>query len=170
MAVKQLNTKEYYRLLSLIFYALLAGQIIFACVGFYFVKSGNYIPEFSESKTLFSILVGLIVIEGISVGNYVYKRKISKIKYSVDLKLKMSEYRIANIIRFAFIEASSIFSIILYILSGYTVLLIGSTVTIGYFIFIRPTAEQTLKELKLNTEEKNKLNDPKEIIAEIESK
>ncbi len=170
MSVKQSNSKEYFRMLSIIYYALFAGQIFFGIAAYLMATKEGFIPCDTFSKSTLGILVAIVILLGISGGGFIFDKKIPKIRKNKDLKSKMSEYQTAIFIRLAFTEGTAFFSIAVYLLFAYDLLPIESAILIGYFIFLKPTAEKTIFDLKLNNEEKTKLNDPNEIIAETEVK
>lgn len=89
-------------------------------------------------------------------STFMYKQKILIAQQS-PFPAKLLLYQNAIIIRYAPLEAASLFNIISYFITSNFLFLIIAIVMILYFIFMRPTADKAAEELILTYEEKSEL-------------
>jgi len=167
MSTSQLTSKEYFRMLNILFYALIAGQVIFALVIVYLKLTGVSLNNFPEYKQTLLYAFPFIVLAGIYASQAVYKSKLVPIKAKTDLREKMSDFRTACIIRWALLEVPGSLSLIICFLTGDLLFIAVAAIVIGYFLMIRPSIEKTIIDLELDFEDQTKINNPDEIIAEI---
>jgi len=70
-----------------------------------------------------------------------------------------------NVIRYAFLQAPTFFSLVVYVLTGGVLFLGLAGVIVVIFLTIKPTIERAAKDLDLNLNDKQAINDPNRIIA-----
>lgn len=170
MATKQITSKEYFRILNILYFGLLSGQFFFAVVTLFLNLSGTMNQEGSSLRDIFIIVVPIFIIGGIYGSLTVFKTKLSAIKNKIELKEKMSDYRAACIIKWALLEFPSFFAILVYFITGDILFLGMAALVVGYFISIKPSLEKTTNELELDYADKIKIEDPDSVIAEWDIK
>lgn len=137
----------------------------------YYVK--NYLGEwetFSGNSTLFLVIVWVIYVIAFSVIWGIKNMRLKNINEKNELKEKLSEYRLMLITKFVLLEAPTIVSIVLYFVSWDIRLLLSAIVMIIVFIGNKPDKNKIIESLNLNSADKIRIENPDEIVAEIETK
>jgi len=168
MAIKQITSKEYFRILGILYFALLSGQFFFAAVSLFANLSGAINQEGSSLRDIFIIAVPIFVIGGIFGSITIFKTKLAAIKDKIELKEKMADYRSACIIRWALLEFPSFFAILVYFLTGDILFLGMAALVVAYFISIKPSLEKASNELELDYNDKTTIENPDSVIAEMD--
>lgn len=145
---------SFLKTMRIIFFALLAGQIIFIVVAFFMVKNN---PPQSQSDDLFNIIVPVAVGSGLFMSSLLFKQMLAKIKNDDSFEKKLEAYRSALIIRYALLEGPSIFSTGVYLLSGNIIFLAFSGVMILAFLMNMPSRNKATLDLNLSSIETDKL-------------
>lgn len=143
--------------LSILFFALLMGQLIFAVLGYYINVSGTMIiPDLAENGKVIAIGVAAIALVLVTLSTTLYKKKIAAIKEGAQtVSEKLNAYRAANIIRWAMLEAPVLLSIVAFMLTGNKNLLILIAGILILFITTRPSAARVASELSIAEEDVN---------------
>jgi len=163
MQTKQQTSKEYFNTLAIIHAALIIGQLLFACVAFYVNSKGETADE-SELNDLLLLAAPILAFSGIIGSSFLTKTRLKLIKEKTSLKEKLSEYQTTLIISFALLEGPSIFSLVCYLLTANYIFLAIAGLIIVIFFVIKPTRQKTIKDLALNHQERDLIEDPKAII------
>lgn len=154
--------KQYIRSVQLVHLALLLGLVGFA-VAIYIINPSNKI-DFSESG-LFLYIVPLIMILGIVLGNFIFKKLITRTFKQNSLKTKLDNFLSAAIIKFALIEGPSLLALVAYLLSGNLLYIILASVLMVYLYMQRPTKTSVSETLKLSGELKNQFDKENENVT-----
>lgn len=142
---------NYLKLLQIIHFALVAGVIVFALISFtvHISQPNPYIEK--EMRDIFIYLIPVFVFGGFLASNIVFKTKILEIKPLEDIMKKLECYRSVLIVRYAFLEASALMAVIAHLLTADYLFLGITSITILYFIYVRPTREKVIYDLELDT-------------------
>jgi len=173
MNTSRLTSKEYFKGINLIYYALISGVLIFFLITLFLNFTGNIpISDIDEDVLLINVLIitGLVFLAaGIFGGQIFFNNKLKKInEQKEDLLIKTAEYRSSLIIRYALIEGPAFFSIIGYFLTASYIFIVFVGIAIAiYIIVLKPTRERLIIDLQLDNIEKEKIYDPNAIISEI---
>lgn len=133
----------------IIFYALLAGQIIFLLISLYLVSASivKSNPDLSLILT-FTILIFLSPL--LVIGPIIYRKLISKNSDSVkSLEQKLILYRQGMIIKLALVEGTSIFSIVCFLITGNFLFVIIAILLISLFFLHKPTIEKFASDFNI---------------------
>ncbi len=168
MSLQKQNSEQYFRALTILHTALLGGQIIIAGV-FIFMNLNPGENSEPSSQSTYTYVLPMLVVVGAYMGQRFYDSMIENIRKVKDLKSKMEKYRSAFVVRMGILEALSLISLVIYYISNNILFLGVAGSIILYFMLIKPSAEKASTELQLNTDERSRINDPDEIIAEVES-
>ena len=144
--------KDFFKNLSTLHAAMLIGQVLI--VGFLYYLSYGDVAE--ENKT-FEYLVVLIGISGLGMGLFSSKQMIEKAKKQPHLSLKLHQYRVASILKWAMIEGPVLVATIAHYVTGSKTSLIISFALLAYFALSKPTKEKLVTELELNRAEENQI-------------
>jgi hypothetical protein len=150
----KLMQNSFLKTMRIIFFALLAGQIIFMAVAFFTVNNN---PPQSQSDDLFNIIVPVAIGLGLFISGMLFKQLLGKIKNDASFEKKLEAYRSAMIIRYALLEGPSIFSTVAYLLSGNIIFLAFSGVMILAFLMNMPSRNKAAQDLNLSSIEADKL-------------
>lgn len=159
MESKKLNIKEYFKALKIVHFALVIGLLMFGFISVLLqLKGYNSVSE--EISSSLSYFVPFLLLIGIVIGNILFKRKLNISINKPSLKEKLNYYRTALLTRYMIIEMVSFIGVVAYLLTGDYSLLLMTAVVIFIFIFYRPTINSTIKDLELDKEEIQIINNP----------
>jgi hypothetical protein len=161
------NSKQYFLLLTVLYFGLLVGQVVFASIAL-LLNLAHLFQPFNSLKAIFIYIVPVIVVAGFVAGQLVYKNQLNKIKGYDSLVTKMVGYRTALIIKLAMLEGASLFAIIAYLLTSDLIFLGMSGIIIFYFLLMKPSRDKIVMDLGLNPVERMKIEDDNALIAEIQ--
>lgn len=141
---------DYFKSLTVLFTALIAGQLIFAAMAGYLVLSGAVESRYKDIENVLFILVPVLIIIGRLGGNMIFKTKIRSIHSTMGLKEKLDTYRTAFIIRCAMLQGSVIFAVIIFMLTQ--VIEMMAFVAGGIFLFylLKPNKENIAAQLNVS--------------------
>lgn len=137
------------RALKIIFYALLAGQVIFFLVAF--IIKDVFSPN-QEMTKVFDYMVPVFLFGGIFLSRYLYRMMISK---SRDLPLpnKMMNYRTAVVISLAVLEAANMIAITAFMITGEYLYAAASVILFLLFMLSAPGEDKLRTDMEMSTEE-----------------
>jgi MFS family permease len=161
--VKQ-TSKEYFKALQVIYFALIAGQIIFGLIAFFLNQEAGFYSEDPQLRSIFIFIVPVFVIGGFMASKIFFKKRVEEAKNKTSLIEKMSYYRAALILRYAFLEGPTFLSIIVYLLTNNWYFLVIAGFMIVIFFTIMPTSERASNELELNKNERQIILDADGVI------
>ena len=139
MNTKKQTSKEYFKTLQIIYYALVAGQLIFVSIGFYMVKTGRFNINNPSLNNVFIYIIPLIVIGGVLLSNFIFNKKLNDAKGKPSLIEKMTTYRTCLIIRYGLLEGPSFLAVIAYLVTNSIIFLGLAGLIIVLFSTFKPT-------------------------------
>ncbi|MGB0931162.1 MAG: hypothetical protein ACPGVB_10320 [Chitinophagales bacterium] len=161
-----MTSKQYFKNLQIIFFALLFGQIWFAVCA-YFINF--YADGFDNSDASFTqilqIIAVVLAVSSLLISTQVSKAFINKAKGEKTLKKKLESYRSASIIKYALLEGPSLISSTFLLLTGDLFFFIISLLIIAIFFIHKPSKEKTIADLGLHYTEQDLLKDENAIVA-----
>ncbi|HRI20729.1 MAG TPA: hypothetical protein PLA68_07235 [Panacibacter sp.] len=149
----QTNTTNFAKALSILFTALLAGQIIFAVLAFVLIYSGSIQTSAPELENIFFILVPALIIAGRLAGTTLYKKKVQEALNTSTIQEKLNQYKAAFITRCALLEGPVLFAIIAYFITSKIELLAFAAGGILLFVMMKPVKEKIANELNIGVDE-----------------
>lgn len=169
MTIIKQTSKDNFKSLQIIYYALIAGQFFFGLVTYILSTMENFNSGGKELRDIFIYIVPVFAVGGFLGSIFIFKNRLQAAKNKADLFDIMADYRSALIVRYALLEGPSFLSIAVYFLTGDIIFLVFSGLIILYFFAIKPTTEKAAIELNLNPSQNNSINDPDKIIAQFKS-
>ena len=170
MNTTQQTVKSYFLALQIVFYALIAGQLIFAFLTFYLIRLGLFDGEQAELRNIFIFIVPVFVIGGLFISHLLFKSFLNNAKGKISLYEKLTYYRSALIIRYALLEGPSFFAIVVYLLTGDYLFLGMSGLIVLVFFTLKPSVERAINDLELNSEETRRINNSISLINDFSEK
>ncbi|WP_075601947.1 hypothetical protein [Saccharicrinis aurantiacus] len=146
------NSKKFFRTLSLIHLAMLIGQVVFLVIVLNLKLTSGKVSTGALSAP-FSYIVAGLTVSCIIVCKIVYAVKLKQAQSKEAITEKMAIFQSANIIRFALYEGPSLFSIVVFLLTGELYFLIFTSILLLFFIFSKPSRQKTIDVLDLNQDE-----------------
>ncbi|MFK7921093.1 MAG: hypothetical protein AB8H47_04010 [Bacteroidia bacterium] len=163
------TSKAYFTSLSILFYAMAAGQLIFAIVAFFVIGQGTMGPEDAELGQLFLIIaVGLVLMTQVA-SRFLVNKRLEDIR-KLDFRSKMIQYRALFILRIALLEGPALFCLLTYLVTGYLWLLVLGMGMLLLFLTYYPSINKVVNELELSPSERSQVENPEAIIADNLSK
>ncbi|MBN2814221.1 MAG: hypothetical protein JXQ80_09105 [Bacteroidales bacterium] len=140
--------------LKIIHAAMAIGQILFAALMTFLVMAG-LLPAIDGSLANILLIVSVfLIISGTIASQLLFQSRLNLARKETTLTGKLAVYRSALIIRYALIEAPSLFTIIAALLTGNPLFLLLAGMIIVFFLALYPSAARMALHLGLEPEEK----------------
>lgn len=159
------NGHQYIKSQLTLYWALLFGLLAISAILYYLNSSS----ELEDGDPIISRYYWLAVLFAGStgfLGYFVFNKKIMKIPKSDELNQKLIQYRSYLIGRYAMWEGTGLVCVVFYFLSNDLRFLLLTGFMILLFLFFKPSYERLEEDLQLSSEEKNKMEDPNEVVFE----
>ncbi|PCH71250.1 MAG: hypothetical protein COC06_02370 [Bacteroidales bacterium] len=160
------NFIQYQRTNSILFIAMLIGQIVFTAITLYLNQTLGGIAEDDNIRDIFLLVVPVFFLGQMLASKIVIAKKLKLARSKETLNEKLFEYRSITIIRLALLEGVAFFSIICFLLTGDYIFLVFVGLIMVLFVINKPTKDKLVRELELNREEQAILDDPTAVVAE----
>jgi hypothetical protein len=167
MEAKPRTMKEYFLALQIVYFALIAGQIVFSLLTFYLIRSGLFDDERTALRNIFIYIVPIFVVGGLFISHLMFKNFLNTARGKKNLYEKLTFYRFALIIRYALLEGPSFFAIVVYLLTGDYLFLSMSGLIIIVFLTLKPTVERAVNDMELHSEEAYAIKNPNTVMNEM---
>ncbi|MCX6182533.1 MAG: hypothetical protein NT150_11470 [Bacteroidetes bacterium] len=145
----QIISKKYLRTLTVLHGALVLGQLLFAGIALLALNGRAMDSEKDDINNMFLVMALLVVGGAIGMGTFLFKTKLKEIQQSNNLRQKLGDYSTALIIRFAMLEAASIFCVVAYFFTCNFIFIGLVLVLVATFVVLRPTKANVLRDLEL---------------------
>ncbi|MFV0269197.1 MAG: hypothetical protein ACK5HT_18895 [Draconibacterium sp.] len=146
----KLTTKDYFKSLKIIHFALTLGVLFFTIISTVLMKIGFESLAIDEMNKAFLFAIPFFALAGIFGSNFLFNSRLKVCKRQANLRNKLDEYRSALVIKFALIEGPSFLTVIAYLLSGNFLFLGLILVLLAIMISYRPTKEKAINDLELD--------------------
>ncbi len=140
-----------YRSVLIIYFALIAGMLIFGLVILFAFGQETHEPYTLEMLGYIAITLSIV---GPAAGQFLYTKQIAGLRDATPL-FKLTEWRSAVIIRSATTEAPCLFAGVGYMLHGATLFLIIYVVMLAWMFYNWPGRIKVMRELSLTEDELN---------------
>lgn len=158
-----MTSKSYFSQLSILFFAFIAGQLIFAGVAFFLNQQGGMETD-PELEDIMKILVPLAAVAAVGGSTFLAKGLLAQIPKDSSLEKKLNQYRSAFMVKMAMHEGPSLLAIVAYLLTGQILFLVVSGVIIALQFMMNPSPQKTIDELGLVGQERDILLDEAGVI------
>jgi hypothetical protein len=155
-----ITPKSFFRSLLILFWAMVAGQVIFGLITFFQVsilKKGSILDRQILDIMLW-IAPGLAV-SGIALGWIFFDIRLKVLRDKSNLREKLSGYQSAMIVKLAMMEGPSLLALVLFFLSGEYIFLAVAAFVVLVFLFSHPTKAKIIQQLQLHDDERMLLDD-----------
>lgn len=164
---KSFTSKKYLSQINLIYFTQAGVMLAFSAVVFALVYSGQFVPTTDEALTnnLTYLLIAVAVV-GYAGAYFFYRRMLSRIDKTKELKKKMPGYLAALLVRSACLELPGLLAAVVMFMTAKLYLLAIPVFTFVVFYLVRPTPSTIAEDLQLSPKEKSMLDNPNAIISE----
>jgi len=163
------NSKTYFRNLTIIYFAMLCGQLAFVGVVLCLKLTSAQIVM-NKLSFPFSFVLPVIAISCVIAGRLIYKHQIKLSQIKSEMIEKMQTYQSGIIIKLALIEGSSLFSIVVFLMTGEVFVLMFTLVLLLIFWTLKPSRQKAIEDLKLTPKEIEMIKNDDSIIYEVQSR
>ncbi|MFA6059956.1 MAG: hypothetical protein WC756_17245 [Taibaiella sp.] len=160
--------KIYFKTVKILFLALVAGQIVFACVVLFLNQTQRERIAFITPELHQTLLwiAPAFAVAGIALGWVVFNTRLKALRLKDNMAEKLTGYQSAMIIRFAFMEGPSLLALALFYITGDYIFLYVAVFVILAFLFSRPSKPAIILHLQLHDDERLLLEDPDAFLYE----
>ena len=153
MATERINPANDFKGINILYYALVAGQILIALVMSYLMIDSE--KTFSwEMSNPFHLIAPILMLSCISIGSFLFTKKMEEGKNLNGLNEKLEHYRASIILRSTLLEGANLICIIFFFLEQNYFFLMLFFIGFGAFLLVRPSADFFKEKYKLNEEER----------------
>jgi len=160
------TSKQYFRGLKIIHFALIMGLVAFVGVGSFLVSTSSA-SKSSTDVELFSVIAPILAVIAFFTSFYLFKFYLKKAKELKTIKEKTTAYSTALIISLALLEAPGLFAVVITLMTSNLMFLIITAVMVAYMLTFHPSQERFIRDLELNREEQAMVMNPDAIISEV---
>jgi hypothetical protein len=147
------NISEQFRLTGIIYGALIFGLITFFAIALFIVENKKIEPIQSINE-IFKFLIPIAGFAVMFLARSIYNKNISTVNFSEDISAKIAKYRTFKIVQWAQIESVAFLSNVGFILTGNYLYAIVFLFMLGYFILIKPSKEQFIRDFRSSNDKK----------------
>lgn len=149
--------KEAFNQINIVYYSMLAGQIIFCAVIVFALQD----PETRQSgwpEAPFGLIVPVMLAGLLPLVFFINNRQLSQASDQENLPSKVAHYRTLILLRSALIEGVNLFCLISLLLENNSTFLIFFGAGLLLFLYFRPSVNEFLQYYQLNGSEKTEFN------------
>jgi len=155
-----LTSKLYFRSLTIIFSALLAGQVFFTLLTLLLGEIVSGKEDMSSLIDIFKYFMPFCVLGGIIASIIISKAKLKEARKRDTLKQKLEDYQTLTIVKLAILEGQAFFAIVVFMITGSLIFLGYGLIVTLFFLTQFPMKIKIVEELNLNESDKRLLENP----------
>ena len=140
------NPETAFKVITIVFGALLVGQVIFLAVIFLIHSQGFEVNL--QSLEVFQYVGVAATLIGVAVSNILYRTLLKAAFAELDSTVKIVRYNAATLARLALLEAANLINLVFYLITGYNLFLGTFALGIAAFILARPQRDTFLSDLQ----------------------
>lgn len=165
---KILTSRQYFKLLSLIYGVMLLAQLGTGAV-LLFLRStqGDVMHDDAQLAQIFQYLVPAVALIMPFIGWILSKKALKNIATSDPLSDKLRKYQGNLLLKYAFFEGPTLLALVAYFLTGEKLILGVAVGLVLWFLTQAPSKNRLFDEVPLLPLEESKLNNPEAEVAEI---
>lgn len=158
MATEREIRENSFKSMNIIYYALVAGQVMMAAIFYYLTTSENSEVGFGwEMDNPFHLIAPTLVLGGIVMSTFLYNSRLREGRLQKGFFEKSQHYRSAMIMRCALIEGPNLICIIFFFLTQNYFFLFLFFIGLAAFLMVRPSVQVFKDNYKLTEEERMEL-------------
>ncbi|HWB26150.1 MAG TPA: hypothetical protein VG738_11750 [Chitinophagaceae bacterium] len=158
------SSAQYFRALSILCIALIAGVTLFSCISIFLFAMGKTQYALPGEAQVFAIVALSLACICLFAGITLYKKRMLEAKELSLLSEKLNAYRAALILFYALLEGPALFSVISFFETGELKLFLLTGAEVLLMILYFPNKQRVIKALYLSSQEEMIINDPDGVI------
>ncbi len=155
MTTERVSTQNDFKANYIIYYALVAGQVLIALVVSYLLIGSEITFDWDMSNP-FHLIAPIFILSCISMSSFLFTKKMEEAKSITGLFPKLEHYRSAIILRSAIMEGANLVCIMIFFLEQNYFFLLLFSIGLGVFLLVRPSEEMFREKYRLTEEERVK--------------
>lgn len=159
-----MTSKSYLQAMVIIQIALLAGVCILLGTAVFVMPRGLSADSGDPLQNPIVIAAPLIAAACIGIQYWIYQKRIASLDSTKPLSDRLNDYRATFILSWALLEGPAIFSVMVFLLTGYSPTLVLSFLLLFLMARLRPSRDKLLREVPLSLEEQAKISDPEAVL------
>jgi len=152
----QSSPKENFKINFIIYFALLAGIMIFALLA-YFISNRQEAGQNENILSILTYVVPTFAVFEIFLSRFIYSKFIQQIQSNATLFEKIGKYRTAKIVSWALLEGAALFSVVAFIVTRSVFFYVVLLVIIVAFILSKPSLEEFINDFTIEGNERDEL-------------
>lgn len=148
-----MQTTNAYKSLQIIFYALLAGQVLFLLIAIFLVKEKIFTSARNDLENIFLPLVVILALLCMISGSRIFKARMQKLGDTRSITERLSEYRAICLVRWALLEGPCLFAIICFLLTANYLFVLIAILLLFFFCIISPVKTKVAMDMGISTDE-----------------
>jgi hypothetical protein len=158
MEAPQNTPKALFRILKVMYIAILAWTILYIGIAYAFIKQSGQVYITDKMMLQYFWVASMVLTLAIIPLAYIaYKKKLEGIKPEKNLTEKLLFYRTPFLLRLALLEAGCIINTSLYLISGNQYILYAAIITLIVLLINYPTVSAVSNDLYLTNDEMDQL-------------
>ncbi len=138
------NSKLDWKNINILYFAIIAGQLLFALVVVFMIYSGSVEPDSGEEGGFFGMLVPIVTFSTAVAAYWLNKNQLQKAAQRTyeGVKPALTTYRQAVIFRNVLLEGGNLLALIATLVTGNLNYLLYFAIGIAISVFFRPKQEE----------------------------
>ena len=153
MATERISSNNEFKGIYILYYALVAGQVLIALIMSYLLIDAEKIFSWEMSNP-FHLIAPILMLSSISISSFLFTKKMEEAKSIKGLSEKLEHYRGAIILRSAMLEGANLVCIIFFFLEQNYFFLLLFFIGFCAFLLVRPSEENFKEKYRLTEEER----------------
>lgn len=144
--------RKLFQVSTMIYFSVIIGLLFLFVVTIFIIQDG--VTE--SGKELDKFFIFIVPVFGFLMmffSRMIYRKTISVYNPDKSLHQKIVDFRNYKIITWAFIESACILSLVALLLTANYLYAVVFIFLLGYFLFMKPTRESLITDMRLTTEE-----------------
>lgn len=156
LTMNQLSISGILKSMPIIYFALIAGQLLMAGVILYLSSTSGIEANPENLKTL-RMFIPVVSLTTVAISYLLYNKRREQGAALEDLGSKTNHYRVSNILRWAIIESGNLFALVAIFLTGSSFFFLFFALGMAVFIIYRPSIGGFVQDYSLNSKEEQTL-------------
>lgn len=157
MEAKKATPKSRLQTMTILHAATVMPIVIFLGVAYFLTDQEDFSDDSDLSKMLL-IFVPIIAIIGFTIGTFIFRKQLVKIRKLEHLKDKQLQYQTISIMQYALLEGPGLFAAVAYFMTGDLIFAGIAVVIIVLLLMNRPTKFKIVSDLELSQADKTLLD------------
>lgn len=151
-----MNTHEILRQIYILFYSLLAGQVLF-CAMILFAILDPATRQSGWPAAPFGTFVPVVIAVMIPIALTISRKRLASGAAEPDLAAKLNHYRSVVILRSALLEGANLFCLVIFLLENNLTYLYFFAAGLLVFFYLRPSEDEFSQHYQLSSAERAEL-------------